>query len=64
MPQEPDHYTTGEIARSAWIIAKATVTAVRGGDPAKYDRQVDALQARAVEREAAEQAERDAKRRK
>ncbi|MER8186507.1 hypothetical protein [Kitasatospora sp. NPDC094015] len=61
MAQEPDHYTTGEIARSAWIIAKAAVTAARGGDPSKYDRQIDRLQARAVERETAEQAARNSR---
>lgn len=55
---EPTYYTTSEKARAAWIVAKAAATVVRGGDPAKYDAQVDALQAGAVEREQAEQAAR------
>ncbi|MFJ8629015.1 hypothetical protein ACIRD3_40045 [Kitasatospora sp. NPDC093550] len=56
---EPKHYTTGEILGSAWIIAKAAVTAARGGDPAKYDGQVERLQAKACAREQAEQEARE-----
>ncbi|MFJ6385894.1 hypothetical protein ACIQI7_38560 [Kitasatospora sp. NPDC092039] len=57
---EPQHYSTGEILRIGALVLRA---AVRGGPTAQLDRRVAAIQAAAVEREAAQQAARAARRR-
>ncbi|MFG3230026.1 hypothetical protein ACGF07_35300 [Kitasatospora sp. NPDC048194] len=60
MAQEPEHYTTGEILASAFLIGRAVVRTVRGKDIGKVDAAIDRLQAKAVAREEADKAAREA----
>ena len=52
--REPEHYTTGEIARSAGLVGLAVLRSLTGRSITPVDRRIAKLQQDAVEREAAE----------
>ncbi|MDH6145979.1 regulator of protease activity HflC (stomatin/prohibitin superfamily) [Kitasatospora sp. GP30] len=60
MAQEPEHYTTGEVLASALLIGRACVRYARGKDLGKIDTAMGRLQAKAVAREEADKAAREA----
>ncbi|WP_043478923.1 hypothetical protein [Kitasatospora sp. MBT66] len=61
MSNEPERYTAGEIARSAGWIGVAVITTLAGRGHGLADRRITKLQAAALEREAREKAEADAR---
>ncbi|MEU6236319.1 hypothetical protein [Kitasatospora sp. NPDC047058] len=54
MSHEPEHYTAGEIARSAGLVGLAVVAHLTGVGKGAVERRIDRLQAGALEREAIE----------